>query len=105
MRISVTFRHTEPTQALKEYAQTKVGKIKKYLDEPVEADVTLKVEKFRHIAEVLVRADGTTFNGGESSEDMYSSIDLVVDKMERQIKKHKTKARSKAQHARNAAQT
>jgi len=104
MRISVTFRHTEPTEALKEYATAKLSKVKKYLEEPVEADVVLTVEKFRHIAEVNVKADGNVFNGTESGADMYSSIDLLADKMERQIKKHKTKARSKAAHARNAAE-
>ncbi|MDP8254991.1 MAG: ribosome-associated translation inhibitor RaiA [Candidatus Alcyoniella australis] len=104
MRISVTFRHTEPTDALKEYAETKFGKAKKYLEEPLQAEVVLTVEKFRHIAEINLRADGTVFNGTESSDNMYSSIDLVADKLERQIKKHKTKGKSKAVHARNAAQ-
>ena len=93
MQIQVTFRHIEPSPALKEYAEEKVSRIKKYLDEPVEAHVVLRVEKFRHIVEVTIDANGQRINGMEESDDMYSSIDLVADKIEGQVRKYKEKIR------------
>ncbi|RME01421.1 MAG: ribosome-associated translation inhibitor RaiA, partial [Deltaproteobacteria bacterium] len=57
MNISVTFRHMEPSEALKAYAEEKLGKLKKYVIPPVEVNVVLSVEKFRHIAEVTLIAN------------------------------------------------
>jgi putative sigma-54 modulation protein len=95
MQINVTFRHTESSAALKEYAEEKMSRIKKYLDEPIEAHVVLRVEKFRHIAEATVSANGQRINGMEETEDMYSSIDMVADKIETQVKRYKDKMRNR----------
>ena len=91
MQINVTFRHIDPSPALRTYAEDKISRIKKYLEEPIEAHVVLKVEKFRHIAEVLIIADGMRINGSEETDDMYSAIDLVADTIEGQVRKGKDK--------------
>jgi putative sigma-54 modulation protein len=93
MQISVTFRHIEPSPALREYAEDKLSRIKKYVDGPVDAHVVLKVEKFRHIAEVTIDANGVRINGTEETEDMYSAIDLLSDTIENQLRKNKEKFR------------
>jgi putative sigma-54 modulation protein len=93
MQINVTFRHVEPSLALRTYVEDKVSRIKKYLEEPIEAHVVLRVEKFRHIAEVLILANGMRINGKEETDDMYSAIDLVADTIEGQVRKGKDKSR------------
>jgi len=94
MDISVTFRHTEPMESLKVYAEEKLSKIKKYLDSPAEAHIVLSVEKFRHQADVTLNVNGTLIKGVEETGDMYSAIDEVTDKIEKQVKRHLSKTRS-----------
>lgn len=94
MDITVTFRHTEPMESLKVYAEEKVSKIKKYLDSPVEAHIVLTVEKFRHQADVTLSVNGARIKGVEETGDMYSAIDQVMDKIEKQVKRHLSKIRS-----------
>ena len=84
MQIKLSFRHIEPSDPLKLYVEDKLSRVKKYLEEPIEAHVVLKVEKFRHIAEVSIDASGLRLNGAEETDDMYSSIDLLVDSLEGQ---------------------
>ncbi len=93
MQVSVTFRHMEPVEQLKEYATAKLAKIKKYFYHPVEASVILTREKHRNIAEVTLVVNRFTLKGQEETVDMYSAIDLVTDKIERQAKKYKDKIR------------
>jgi putative sigma-54 modulation protein len=95
MHINVTFRHIEPSLPLREYAEGKISRIKKYLEEPVEAHVILRVEKFRHIAEVTIDANGRRINGREETDDMYSAIDMLSDTIEGQVKKGKEKYRGR----------
>jgi len=93
MDITVTFRHTDPIESLKDYAEEKISKIKKYLDVPLEAHIVLSVEKFRHIADVTLSINGTRIKAVEETGDMYSAIDQVMDKVENQVKKHLGKIR------------
>jgi len=95
MQINVTFRHTEPTEALKEYAEEKIRKLTKIMDRPQEVSVILSVEKIRHIAEVIIVADGLTITGKESTSDLYSAIDKVIDKIDRQLKKQKDRRKTR----------
>lgn len=95
MDITVTFRHTEPIESLKAYAKEKVSKINKYLDTPMEAHIVLSVEKFRHQADVTLSMNGTRIKGVEETGDMYSAIDQVMDKIEKQVKRHLSKIRSR----------
>ncbi len=92
MQIAVTFRHMEASSPIKEYAEEKFSKLKKYIDEPIDAQVVISVEKkIRHNAEVTIVAKGITIKASEESADMYASIDGVADKLERQLKRYKEK--------------
>ncbi len=93
MDVTVTFRHTDPIESLKSYAEEKISKIKKYIDVPLEAHIVLSVEKFRHIADVTFSLNGTRIKAVEETDDMYSAIDQVMDKVENQVKKHIGKIR------------
>lgn len=93
MQVIVTFRHFEANDAVKSHAKERILKLKKYLERPVEARVVLSVEKFRNIAEASITGDGYTINGMEKTDDMYSAIDKLVGKLERQILKHRGKTR------------
>ena len=95
MDVTVTFRHTEPIESLKAYAEEKVSKIKKYLDSPMEAHIVLTVEKFRHQADVSLSMNGTRIKGVEETGDMYSAIDQVMDKIEKQVRRHLSKIRTR----------
>lgn len=89
MQITTTFRHLDPSDALKSYAEEKLERVNKYIDEPVVAQVFMTVEKIRHCAEVTLTAKGITIKASEETNDMYSAIDAVVDKIERQLRRYK----------------
>ncbi len=95
MNITVNGRHMDMTDALKSYAVDKVGKLEKYLQEGAEATVTLAVEKYRHKAEVQIKTNGIIIQAQDETEEMYASIDKVLDKIERQVKKYKEKLKAK----------
>ena len=87
MEISCTFRHMEPSTELRSYVEEKVYKIKKYFDSPVEAYIILKIEKFRHIADMTISIDGNKIKAVDESDDMYSSVDQAMDKIEEQLRR------------------
>lgn len=89
MQITTTFRHTEPSDALKAYAEEKLERVRKYIDEPITAQVFLTVEKIRHSADVTITAKGITIKASEETNDMYAAIDMVMDKIERQLQRYK----------------
>jgi len=91
MNIIITGRHLELTSNLKKYAEGKLKKFNKYLNNVAEATVTLSVEKYRHRAEVLLKANGLIIQAESVTGEMYSSIDDVTEKLERQLKKYKDK--------------
>ena len=91
MQIEVSFRKMEQSDALRSYVQDKLSKVLKPLTEPVSAQVVFQVEKYRHISKVTVTANGIIIKGKEETNDMYSSIDLVLDKLDRQVKKYREK--------------
>ena len=95
MQISVTFKNLDPSDHLKSYIQEKLDRFDKFLDNPAEASVVLAVEKFRHIAEISVSGDRLNLIGKEETNDMYSAIDMALDKLEKQIKKNKQKVRER----------
>ena len=86
-------KNVDVTQNLREYVEKRVGKITRYFENIEEVSVLLAIEKGRHIVEVTaeIPRSGLVLRGQESTADMYSSIDLVVEKLERQIRKQKTK--------------
>ncbi|MDR3599923.1 MAG: ribosome-associated translation inhibitor RaiA [Desulfosporosinus sp.] len=91
MNIVIRGKHIELTDALKEYVMKRVGKLAKYSDEFMDVQVTLLVERDRHRVEVTAPIHGMILRGEEETEDMYSSIDMVVEKLERQIDKYRTR--------------
>src|SRR4030042_6991253 len=95
MEITVTFRHIDASESLKAYAEEKVSKMDKYFDFPVEAHIVLAVEKFRRSADVTLNVNGTLIKGVVETEDMYSAIDQVMDKIEKQVKRYRSKIRNR----------
>ncbi len=93
MQVSVTFRNTGSESWFKDYVTERLSRIQKYIDKPVDAHVVLSVEKFRYVAEINIMAKGISLVGKEEAKDMQLAIDNVIDKIERQIKKHKEKSR------------
>jgi len=91
MQVNITFRHLEPTEALKSHIRGRVGHVERYIDRPSEAHAVLHVENLDHHAEITVKAGRFLLRGTAKSQDMYASIDAAADKIERQLKKHKEK--------------
>lgn len=86
MNISITFRQMDATDAVKGYATDKVSKLQKFLRQPMHGQVTLSCQKTVHSAEVDLHSGGQHYHAHEASEDMYATIDKVIDKLERQIR-------------------
>lgn len=91
MQTTVTFKKIDPTDALKSYVGKKLDRFDKMLDSPAEAHVVLSVEKIRHIAEITLTCDKLNIHAREMSERMYTSIDVLMDKVKAQITKYKEK--------------
>ena len=91
MNVQVRGRNIEVTYALKDYVVKRVGKLDKYIDNLGDAQVTLTVERELHRIEVTIPLNGMLLRGEEATTDMYTSIDLVVEKLEKQISKFKGK--------------
>lgn len=91
MQIEVSFKHMEQSEPLRDYLTEKLEKVLKPLNEPISAQAVLQVEKYRHIVKINVLANGIVIKGREETNDMYSSIDLVCDKLDRQVKKYREK--------------
>ena len=99
MNITVTFKHIDSSDAIRQYAESKVSKLEKYLHNILEAHITLSMERVDHkesgVAQIKLLAKNLTINAEEKSSDIYSAIDLLMEKVESQIKKHKEKTRRK----------
>ncbi|MEC7525570.1 MAG: ribosome-associated translation inhibitor RaiA [Myxococcota bacterium] len=104
MQISFTFRNVESSEAVKGYAREKIGKMQKYLRSPLEADVILSIERHLHTVELSVRAEGERYAATVESEDMYASIDLVVDKVDRQVRDAKDAATARVKSSGGVSQ-
>ncbi len=91
MQITITTRNLEITEPLRHYAEEKIARLQKFVNQITSAHVVLSVEKHRQIAEVTLHVREHTIRGEESSADLYSAIDLVADKIERQILRYKEK--------------
>ena len=91
MQMDIRGRNIDITDALKEYTTKRLSKLEKYIEDARIAQVALSVEGERHKVEVTIPLNGVILRGEVTSEDMYSAIDLVEEKLEKQIEKHKTK--------------
>ncbi|RXT03988.1 ribosome-associated translation inhibitor RaiA [Ammoniphilus sp. CFH 90114] len=98
MRYNIRGENIEVTPALREYVEKKVGRLEKYFDDispSTEAHVTLRVLRDEHTIEVTIPMPGVILRAEDTHTDMYAATDLVVEKLERQIRKHKTKVNRK----------
>lgn len=91
--ITITGRHVEITDPIRDYVTEKISRACKRLDKISSVHVTVAVEKFRHIVEVVIQSHGATLHAKEETHDMYSSIDQVMDKVEIQAKRLKEKVK------------
>jgi putative sigma-54 modulation protein len=92
MQFSVTFRNVEASDAIKSYARERLEKIKKYFPDPIAVSVVLSTERYNHKVDVNLQLhNGFQIAGHEATENMYSSIDMVAAKIERQVRKYKDK--------------
>ena len=101
MQLSTTFRHMDASQAVREYAAEKLDKIRKYFHkDPIAAHAVFSVERgFNHVADInITLPNGIVINAKETTEDMYSSIDLAAARIERQVRKWKEKIRDHKPH-------
>ena len=91
MRVSVIAKNTTATPALKDMVEKKLSKVDRYFNPEVEAKATLSVQKNKQKVEITIPFNGIVLRAEEATDDMYKSIDLVVAKLERRIRKQKTK--------------
>jgi putative sigma-54 modulation protein len=92
MQVSVIGRHIEVTDALRQYATEKFGKLERYLPKGVQAVITLSVvKKVHHFAEAVIKSNGVLIQASEETGEMYSAIDLLIEKIERRVRRYKEK--------------
>ncbi|HOV33038.1 MAG TPA: ribosome-associated translation inhibitor RaiA [Candidatus Hydrogenedens sp.] len=91
MNVTITGRHMEMSDALKSYIENALSKLERRFDKIIDANVILDVEKHRHICEININANGMRIHSKETSPDMYASVDSVIEKLDRQIRKFKDK--------------
>jgi putative sigma-54 modulation protein len=94
MQMNITFRQFGTSDSLKEYAKEKVDRVNRLLDRAGEAHVVLSLERHLHHADITIHSGSWVLRGREKSEDMYASIDLAMDKIERQLRRYKDKLKS-----------
>lgn len=95
MQIKLSGHHVEITQALHDYVHDKLERIERHFDNVTSVQVILSVEKLRHQAEATIHVAGNEIFADAVDEDMYAALDALIDKIDRQIKKHKEKLTDK----------
>jgi putative sigma-54 modulation protein len=91
MQLSVTGHHIEITDSLRNYVSTKLAKLERHFDQMTDIHCVLTVEKLEHKAEATIQVGGGTIHAEQIELNMYAAIDILVDKLDRQVKKHKEK--------------
>jgi putative sigma-54 modulation protein len=91
MRIEVHGQQIDVTSALRDYVQAKLARLERHFDQPVDARILLNVEKADHRAEATINVSGRTLHADASGVDMYAAIDLLADKLDRLLVKHRKK--------------
>jgi len=92
MQINLTGHHVDITEPLRAYVDSKLERIVRHYDQLVSVHVILSVEKLRHTAEARLHVAGNDLYADATAEDMYAAIDILADKLDRQITKHKEKS-------------
>lgn len=94
MNLNISGHHVEVTLPLRTYVKDKFKRVERHFDHLISAEVILSVEKTRQKAEATVHASGTNMHAEAINGDMYAAIDLLMDKLDQQTRKHKEKTRS-----------
>jgi len=91
MQLNITGQHVEITEALREFVTSKFGKLEQYFDHINQVYIVLKVQKVTQIAEATLHVNGGELHAAAEEKDMYAAIDGLIDKLSRQLNKHKDK--------------
>lgn len=105
MKVDLTARGLEITDELREYVWKKLSKIEKFFDQTLPAQVVLSSERGRQIAELTLPLNGLYVRGEEGTDDIYASVNLAVDKIERQINKYRTRLQRRKREGRAQARS
>jgi len=101
MNLTVTGHHVDVTPAIRDYVTQKIGRIRRHFDHVIDVNVTLSVEKLRQTAEASVRVRGRDIFVQSEDADMYAAIDSLIDKLDRQILRHKERRGDKRPNGAN----
>jgi putative sigma-54 modulation protein len=99
MKLAIHGHHIEVTAALRTYVEEKLEKVRRHFDQMIEADVQLSVEKLQQKAEVTIRVSGSDLHAESIDGDLYAAIDALMDKMDRQVIKHRDRLKKNYNHA------
>ncbi|MCK0745617.1 ribosome hibernation-promoting factor, HPF/YfiA family [Chromohalobacter nigrandesensis] len=99
MQANITGHHIELTDALRDYVNEKLARLERHYDNITTVQVTLSIEKERHLAACTLHAAGADLHADTQCNDMYAAIDALTDKLDRQLVKHKEKVQARAQGA------
>ena len=91
MQVSLSGHHVEITDSMRNYVNEKIARLERHFDQALDINIVLTVEKLRHRAEATLHVSGGNLHADDVQEDMYAAIDGLVDKLDRQGKKHKEK--------------
>jgi putative sigma-54 modulation protein len=89
MNLLIHGNHVEVTPALRDYVQGKLNRVERHFDQVIDANVQLTVEKLRQRAEITLRMRGNNIHVESVDDDMYAAIDMLIDKLDRQVLRHK----------------
>jgi putative sigma-54 modulation protein len=96
MNLSITGRHLEVTPAIREYVLNKISRVTRHFDNVIDTQVIVSVERLKHTAEITMRLRGKDIHCAATDGNLYSAIDLLADKIDRQVIKYKTKMQNHA---------
>ena len=91
MQVSLSGHHVDITDSLRNYVNDKIDRLDRHFDKAMDIHIVLTVEKLRHKAEATLHVSGSNLHADDVQEDMYAAIDGLIDKLDRQGKKHKEK--------------
>ncbi len=91
MQVNLSGHHVEITDSMRNYVNEKIEKLDRHFDQALDIHIVLTVERLRHKAEATLHVSGINLHADDVQEDMYAAIDGLVDKLDRQVKKHKEK--------------
>jgi putative sigma-54 modulation protein len=98
MNLVIHGNHLEVTAPIRAYVEEKLARVRRHFDQLIDAEVHLSVEKLQHKAEVTLRVSGTSLHAESSDADMYASIDSLMDKLDRQVVKHRDRIKKNYAH-------